>query len=377
LVDDLEKNLVISGPIADVAVLIVGFHNPDDIRDCLSALSRAASEPAFDIFVCENGGADAFRRLLAALLSEAGPCDAANDAAITSNPATSRCTDVRRLRLRGRSSNVWIACATGNLGYAGGINVWLDQLKNVPGWKGIWILNPDTEPDARALAAMVERAETANKGMIGSTILDIARPDRIHCRGGIHWQKLLARPVSIGFGDPVDAPHDVTAIEAAMDCPSGASMYVTRQCIGQIGPMDETYFLFSEDLDWGLRAKTCGLGYASASIVRHKRGTTTGSAMRPAAVPRFSVYLQHRNAIRFVRKYFPLTLPIGIIVMCLYAAKYLVGRAPQNFVAGLQGTLAGLRGEIGPPPASGQFGSLAAGRGAENEALGPSPGQAT
>ena len=88
----------------------------------------------------------------------------------------------------------------------------------------------------------------------------------------------------------IHAPIDLPAIERAMDSPSGASMYVTRRCIEQIGLMDESYFLFYEDLDWGVRAKKHGLGYASDSIVAHQRGTTTGSAGRSTALSRLSVY---------------------------------------------------------------------------------------
>jgi GT2 family glycosyltransferase len=115
--------------------------------------------------------------------------------------------------------------------------------------------------------------------------------------------------------------------------------------------MDESYFLFYEDLDWALHVKARGLnlGYASSSIVWHKRGTTTGSAKGPGEIPRPTVYLQFRNRVLFVRKYFPWTLPICIAVSLLYAVRMLKHRSPKNFKVALQGMLAGLRGEIGRP----------------------------
>ena len=114
--------------------------------------------------------------------------------------------------------------------------------------------------------------------------------------------------------------------------------------------MDESYFLFFEDLDWGLRAKSAGLGYASGSVVAHKRGTTTGSALAPTSLSRLSVYLHHRNAIFIVRKYFPWTLPIRLCVSLMHAFRFLLKRAPNNFLAVLEGLLAGLRGQTGRPP---------------------------
>lgn len=337
-----------TGFYADVAVLIVGFRNPSDVVACLHALSQAASEPSFDVFICENGGALWYNRLLGALVEEPGPCCEA-DGWVMPSIAANSLTEARRLRLRGRSSNVFVGCASRNLGYAGGINAWLRELQEVPGWKGVWILNPDTEPEPLALAALVERANKSRKGMIGSTILDVDKHDEVHCRGGLHWQRLTARTTVIGYGEQRNALHNLSAIEAALDSPSGASTYVTRPCFEKIGLMDESYFLFFEDLDWGVRAKVCGLGYASESIVWHKRGTTTGSAKALDAVPRLSVYLQHRNGIIFVRRHCPWILPIRIFVSCLYAVEFLLASAPVNSLAAIRGLLAGLNGEVGEP----------------------------
>lgn len=340
---------MIVGKTADVAVLIVGFRNPEDIRRCLAALSHADPKPPFDVFICENGGEIAYRRLIEAVVNNYGPCEMADDGTVPDHPRSSRFVEFARLRLRTSPSNVWIGCATGNLGYAGGINAWLDQLWHAAGWKGLWILNPDTEPEPHALAALAERAEVGNKGMVGSTILDGDRPGHVRFRGGLHWQRLPARGIAIGLGEHLDAPHDLLAIEAAMDSPSGASMYVTRSCAERIGPMDESYFLFFEDLDWGVRAKELGLGYASASLVSHGRGTTTGSARSSAAIPKLTVYLQHRNGVHFVRRHFPWALPARITISLLYAARFLIHRAPSNFLAVIEGLLAGLKGEVGRP----------------------------
>ena len=340
---------MITGRTADVFVLIVGYRNSADIEECLAALSRSSVKPTFDVFICENGGADAYAQLIDELVGADGPYELTQDHVASDELKTGRLIDVRHLRFRARASNVWIGCARENLGYAGGINAWLHHLLPIPGWKGIWILNPDTEPQPNALAALIERAETGGKGMIGSTVLEAGQMDHIRFRGGIHWQRFAGRGIAIGLGDRLDRAHDLPAIESAMDSPSGSSMYVTRSCIETVGPMDESYFLFFEDLDWGMRAKASGLGYASKSIVGHKRGTSTGSARSPAAIPRLSVYLEHRNGIHFVRRHFPWTLPVRIAVSFLYALRFLINGAPKNFLVTLEGVFAGLRGEIGRP----------------------------
>ena len=125
--------------------------------------------------------------------------------------------------------------------------------------------NPDTKPYPNALAELVQRAATSKKGMISSTIVTDRHLELVHCRG-LRWDRFLARAVSIGFRELAHGRCDIDAIEAAMDSPSGASMYVTRECAECVGPMDERFFLYFEDFDWGIRAKRFGLGYAKDSM---------------------------------------------------------------------------------------------------------------
>jgi N-acetylglucosaminyl-diphospho-decaprenol L-rhamnosyltransferase len=336
-----------------VAILIVGFRNALDISACLTALSRATAAPSFDVFICENGGIESFQELYALLIAPQGPCDPVSDDLLNSLSAPSdRLVDVRCLALKGRRSRVWIGHAAKNLGYAGGINVWVERLLRMPGWQGLWILNPDAEPEAGALQALVQRAVTGNKGMVGSTILPFDDRAHVHCRAGHHWRKLITNLASFGRGEPVDGPIDLQSIEAGLDCVSGASMYVTRLCLEKIGPMDERFFLYYEDADWSFRAKSQGLGYASASLVPHKGGTTIGSAGRRGERSRLSVYLESRNRIVFVRKHMRRSLPLASLMGLLFATEYFLVGSLLNFGAALGGLVAGLKGETGPPPNS-------------------------
>lgn len=331
--------------LSEVAVLIVGYKNASDIVCCLKALSRSAASPQFDIFICENGGRSAYDALIRSLVEDC-VCREITEAVEGPDPTF---LSTRRLELISRRSRVVVGCARDNFGYGGGVNAWLRRLGGCDWWKGAWILNPDTEPAPNALRALVARAEAGGKGMVGSTILEAGSGEVIRFRGGIRWQKMLTRSVAIGLGESIHAPIDLCVVERAMDSPSGASMYVTRRCIEEIGLMDESFFLFFEDLDWGMRAKKLGLGYASDSIVAHRRGTTTGSAGHGSGFSRLSVYLQNRNAVHFVRRYFPWALPVRVAASAYEACRFLVKGAPSNFMAALAGLGAGLRGELGAP----------------------------
>ncbi|TMJ54256.1 MAG: glycosyltransferase family 2 protein [Alphaproteobacteria bacterium] len=333
-----------------VAILIVSFRNPQDVQACLTALSRSTAEPRFDIFVCENGGSESFHELCDTLMGPQGPCiTVSDDLPVSRVSASARLMEVKCLALKDHPSRVWIGCAAQNLGYAGGVNVWIDRLLTISGWEGIWILNPDAEPEPGALRALVERAVAGNKGMVGSTIVPSANRSYVHCRAGHRWRKLRTNLALIGLGEPVNRPIDLQAIEAALDCIAGGSMYVTRACLEKTGPMDERFFLFYEDADWSIRAKKHGLGYARDSIVAHRGGTTIGSARLRAERSRLSVYLESRNHLHFVRMHWHRYLPVAIFLGCVYATIYLFALAPKNFKTAMDGLWAGIKGETGPP----------------------------
>jgi hypothetical protein len=332
-----------------VAILIVGFRNAQDVKACLTALSRATAEPRFDVFVCENGGPGSFHELCDALAGQEGPCVSRVDDFSEALASAGRFVDITCFALGGRPSRVWLGCAGQNLGYAGGVNAWLDRLLKMPDYDGAWILNPDAEPDPNALRALVDRAVTAGKGMVGSTIVPSVGCSHIHCRGGLRWRKLRTNLALIGLGEPVDEAVDPEAVEADLDCIAGGSMYVTRACLEKIGLMDERFFLFYEDADWSFRAKKHGLGYAPDSIVPHKGGTTIGSARLRAERSPLSVYLDSRNHLHFVRMHCGRYFPIAILLGCVEAASYLLASSPRNFKAAIEGLVAGMRGEIGRP----------------------------
>ena len=46
--------------------------------------------------------------------------------------------------------------------------------------------------------------------------------------------------------------------ELEVDLVVGAYMQVRREAIAEVGLLDETFFMYGEDLDWAYRIKTAG-----------------------------------------------------------------------------------------------------------------------
>jgi N-acetylglucosaminyl-diphospho-decaprenol L-rhamnosyltransferase len=337
--------------LPDVVVIIVAFGNAGDIVGCLRALSRTRQGPRFDVFIAENGGPEALAALLDALMGPASPCCRPHDSHNFIFPSSvSAAMSFSLPRADGGSdAAVHVAKMPENLGYAGGINKWLRPLLDLPGWQAAWILNPDTQPAPLALLELADHANKRSKGMVGSRIVPIARLGQTHACG-LRWCKITSRTVSIGHAAITTVEPNPDNVEALLDAPDGASIYVTRSLIERIGLMDERYFLYYEDLEWGLRAKMLNeLGYAHRSLVPHKGGTTIGSSPSRSTRSHLAVYMEFRNRILFVRQRYGAWLPWAVLMQMAHITAYLFAGSITNMMAAGRGSLAGLWGEIGKP----------------------------
>ena len=336
---------------ARIVVIVVGFRNATDIAACLRALARAKKEPTFEVFIAENGGHAAMDALINILAADGGPCRSVSEPDFPVDAAV-----ILRRRLfrlvnddETDGSRVHVAEMAENLGYAGAINVWLRPLLQIPGWQGAWILNPDTEPTPSALAELVDYSVCRGKGMVGSCLTPAAHPDLVHSRG-LAWRKLAAKARAIDYRTPITPAPNPDDVEARLTAPSGASLYVTRDLIERIGLMDERYFLYFEDLEWGYRAKNAGgVGYAHRSVVPHTGGTTIGTSGSRATLSSLAVYLEVRNRILFVRDKYPAWLPWTVVMQIVHIATFGAVGAFKNMLVGLQGLVAGIWGEVGRP----------------------------
>ena len=337
-----------------VAVIVVGFRNAADIADCLRALAKLSPVESFEVLIVENGGDAGMSMLLKRLdngdLVQRHDGTAGGGLAVRSGPKP---VHLYRLVNTACDTNVYVrvAQAPGNLGYGGGINFWLRLLLDVPGWTGIWVLNPDAMPTPQALAELEDTASRRGKGMVGSCIVNPDRPGEVATRG-LKWNAAMARVEAIGRGAPIDEVPDLDELEIRLWAPSGASFYVTRALIEQIGLMEERYLLYFEDLEWGMKARHLGqLTHAHNSIVLHKHGTTIGSNASYRSRSPLSEYLENRNIILFVRAYFPRLLWWAVVIRLAYIARYGAVGAFANFRVGIVGLMAGLLGHDGIPGA--------------------------
>jgi N-acetylglucosaminyl-diphospho-decaprenol L-rhamnosyltransferase len=299
-----------------VAVAIVSYRSAADVAECLHAL--AASRYAdFEVVVCENGGPAAFSALQARV------------------PSTLPTGQAVRLVLAER-----------NLGYAGGVNRAMAAAPDADAW---WVLNPDTHPDPEALGALVARLSQGDCAAVGGVVQ--MTTGQVQTYGG-HWQRRLARAVSLGYGAPSSGEVDGLQIERRQNYLSGASMLVGRAFVAAAGPMREDYFLYCEEVEWCLRAAKAGmrLGFAPNAVVVHKQGTSTGADADLRGRSKLSVYLNERNRLLLSRDCFPGLLPLTVLtVLATLLVRFGKRRAWRQLGYAVQGWWAGVRNQRGIP----------------------------
>jgi GT2 family glycosyltransferase len=313
-------------------ILILNWHNWRDTIECLESVLEN-SYPDYRTVVIDNGSTDGSEEKITQWVKGKAIAYAKYD----------RWAEKGGLSEMEIESPIVFIQTGENIGYAGGNNVGIKYALKKDDCKYIWLLNNDTIIDKKALSEMVECIEADEKiGMVGSKLLYHDRPDVIQAAGGGHIVPWMGN-VSIIASNQKDVGSWDEPFETSYI--SGASLLVKKEVIDAVGLMDEKYFLYWEDSDWGTRARRKGYRnlYCPKSKVWHKEGGTSGYLSLQAD------YYWVRNGLYFTKKFYPFYLPL---VPFSYLAKYTLVRAlkrqPFNLKAFMRGITDFLRGKTGP-----------------------------
>jgi GT2 family glycosyltransferase len=161
----------------------------------------------------------------------------------------------------------------------------------------IALLNNDIELEPRwieeLVAALLQHPDAAS---VSGKLLRFDRRDVIDAAGdGMRWSSAA---FNRGAGEPDRGQFDRP--EPVFSACAGAALY-RRAAFEDVGPFDEDFFAYLEDIDWSLRAQLRGYAsrYVPAAVAYHMRGATTGGARH-----RYRA-LQRRNQIWLVVKNYP------------------------------------------------------------------------
>lgn len=155
-----------------------------------------------------------------------------------------------------------------NRGYAAGVN---RGVESSTGLGPVLVLNPDTTCSPGALRALVrtserERAIVAPRIVDeeGTTSLSLRRAPSLRRALGLEFTRRAA------FAEIV-YEQEAYGARRRVDWATGAALLVPRECHEALGGWDESFFMYSEETDFCLRAADAGWPtvYEPAAVVHH------------------------------------------------------------------------------------------------------------
>ena len=183
--------------------------------------------------------------------------------------------------VRGTFPAVGLIANTENVGFTRGNNQGLARCRG----RAVLLLNPDTEVLGDALTVMADYLDAhPDVGIVGPRILT---PD-----GGVQPSRRRFPTYGTAFVESTclqrwfprhrllaryymwDAPDDR---EQDVDWLEGACLMARAEVVRQVGGLDERFFMYSEEMDWCLRAKRAGwrVVYLPQAAIVHYGGKSS------------------------------------------------------------------------------------------------------
>jgi GT2 family glycosyltransferase len=296
-----------------VYVVLANMNGFRDTIECLESVVRS-DYAALRIIVLDNGSTDgSVDHIVAWATGSAVPAPPPALPHLSWPPVTKPIgvTQWTRAQLEAGERINWdgapiaLVANGANLGFGGGNNVAIRYAIRADPEAYVLLLNNDTVVARDMVSAMVRAAARANVGAVGATLLQYRAPERVEMLGGATISMWSGFITPIGAGQPRTASRS----GVALDYVSGCCMLITPAGLSRVGEIDERFFVYSEDTDWGVRARQAGLDlvFCAEAELWHKGGST--------AVQRspFHDYHTAKSILLFVHKHRPGAVPAALL----------------------------------------------------------------
>ncbi|MBO9370815.1 MAG: glycosyltransferase family 2 protein [Chloroflexi bacterium] len=251
----------------DLSVIIVNWNVRDLLRRCLHSILASLPACQLEIIVVDNGSTDGSAEMV-----------------------------------RTEFPQVHLLANPDNRGFTGANNQGLAVARG----RYVLLLNPDTEVVGDALETLVAFADAhPDVGVVGPQLLN---PDGTVQSSRRRFPTLATALLESTWLQPY-APRRLLARYYVLDRPddevqdvdwvTGAALMARREAVEQVGPLDEGFFMYSEELDWCRRFRAAGwrVVYLPTARIIHHEGKSSEQVL-----PARHIHFQ-TSKIRYFRKY--------------------------------------------------------------------------
>ncbi|MCS7282934.1 MAG: glycosyltransferase family 2 protein [Anaerolineae bacterium] len=269
----------------DLSVLIVNWNVRDLLRRCLRSVLVNSPSCQLEIIVVDNGSTDGSVEMV-----------------------------------RTEFPQVLLIANPDNRGFPAANNQGLAVARG----RYVLLLNPDTEVVGNALETMIAFADAhPDVGVVGPQLLN---PDGTIQSSRRRFPTLATAIFESTWLQPY-APRRLLTRYYVLDRPdgeiqdvdwvTGAALMARREAIEQVGPLDEGFFMYSEELDWCRRFRDAGwrVVYLPTAQVVHYGGKSSEQVL-----PARHIHFQ-ASKIRYFRKYHG--APAARILQAVIVGNYL------------------------------------------------------
>lgn len=258
-----------------MSVVVVSFNSEDRIFECLESL-RFETRPGDQVLVVDN---------------------ASSDKTVT--------------KIEEEYPEVVIIRRDRNDGYAAAVNIGFEMSKS----PYVVVLNDDALLAQGCIDSCVRLLESNSSiGACQPRIMLRDDKERVNSRGN------EANILFVGWPDGYTSPPDPRDKLRRIPFASGAVMVVSKRCFRSIGGFDKSYFMYGEDVDFGLRAFLLGweIVYNPEATAFHKYSFLA---------PPKKLFLLERNRILTLLKTYRLRTLVFLFPLLLSSEIVIIMRA--------------------------------------------------
>jgi GT2 family glycosyltransferase len=269
----------------DLSIVVVSYNTVGLLRNCLRSVHAFVDLRCSEVIVVDNGSTDGSQQMVAR-----------------------------------EFSFVHLVCNGDNVGFARANNRGILDAQG----RYLFLLNSDTELCNPAASLMMDFLRNhADTGIVGGSLRNADGSRQYDCDLFPHPPWRLFSDLVIDRLEPANQRTRRARMSAwtyteplEVDWVLGAALMIRRSAMDQVGPLDERFFMYAEDIDWCFRVKRAGwkVVYMPNALVFHRGHASSPSTVAAQA---HSARRADESLFKLYRKHYGLAAEVGVRLLTL------------------------------------------------------------